>query len=137
MLRYLVNNTSMGGNYLLNVGPKADGTLPAPAIRRLREMGAWLGANGEAVYGAVPSGLKVDDPDVYLTEKQEGEKRFLYVFIAETKPSVTIPSVLSKGVSSLETGQPLEVSAADGQTVINLPENLFKDQSIVVLKAEL
>ena len=137
MLRYLVNNTSMGGNYLLNVGPKADGTLPAPAIRRLREMGAWLGANGEAVYGAVPSGLKVDDPDVYLTEKQEGEKKFLYVFIAETKPSVTIPSVLSKGVSSLETGQPLEVSAADGQTVINLPENLFKDQSIVVLKAEL
>ena len=54
MLRYLVNNTSMGGNYLLNVGPKADGTLPAPAIRRLREMVAWLGANGEAVFGAVP-----------------------------------------------------------------------------------
>ena len=137
MLRYLVNNTSMGGNYLLNVGPKADGTLPAPAIRRLREMGAWLGANGEAVYGAVPSGLKVDDPDVYLTEKQEGDKRLLYVFIAEPKSSVTIPSVLSKGVSSVETGQPLEVSTAGGQTVINLPENLFKDKSIVVLKAEL
>lgn len=137
MLRYLVNNTSMGGNYLLNVGPKADGTLPAPAIRRLREMGAWLGANGEAVYGAVPSGFKVDDPDVYLTEKQEGDKRFLYVFIAEAKASVTIPSMLSKGVSSLETGQPLEVSTAGGQTVINLPENLFKDKSIVVLKAEL
>ncbi len=137
MLRYLVNNTSMGGNYLLNVGPKADGTLPAPAIRRLREMGAWLGANGEAVYGAVPSGLKVDDPDVYLTEKQEGDKRFLYVFIAEAKASVTIPSMLSKGVSSLETGQPLEVSTAGGQTVINLPDNLFKDKSIVVLKAEL
>ncbi len=137
MLRYLVNNTSMGGNYLLNVGPKADGTLPAPAIRRLREMGAWLGANGEAVYGAVPSGLKVDDPDVYLTEKQEGDKRLLYVFIAEPKSSVTIPSVLSKGVSSVETGQPLEVSTAGGQTVINLPDNLFKDKSIVVLKAEL
>lgn len=137
MLRYLVNNTSMGGNYLLNVGPKADGTLPAPAIRRLREMGAWLGANGEAVYGAVPSSLKVDDPDVYLTEKQEGDKRFLYVFIAEAKSSVTIPSVLSKGVSSLETGQPLECVSADGATKVSLPENLFKDKSIVVLKAEL
>lgn len=137
MLRYLVNNTSMGGNYLLNVGPKADGTLPAPAIRRLREMGAWLGANGEAVYGAVPSGLKVDDPDVYLTEKQEGDKRLLYVFIAEPKSSVTIPSVLSKGVSSLETGQPLECVSADGATMVPLPENLFKDKSIVVLKAEL
>ena len=100
-------------------------------------MGAWLGANGEAVYGAVPSGFKVDDPDVYLTEKQEGDKRFLYVFIAEAKASVTIPSMLSKGVSSLETGQPLEVSTAGGQTVIILPDNLFKDKSIVVLKAEL
>ena len=137
MLRYLVNNTSMGGNYLLNVGPKADGTLPAPAIRRLREMGAWLGANGEAVYGAFPSGLKVDDPDVYLTEKQEGDKRLLYVFIAEPKSSVTIPSVLSKGVSSLETGQLLECVSADGATMVPLPENLFKDKSIVVLKAEL
>lgn len=63
MLRYLVSNTSMGGNYLLNVGPKADGTLPVSAVRRLREMGAWLGANGEAVYGSKPSSLKVDDQD--------------------------------------------------------------------------
>lgn len=135
MLCYLVYNISMGGNYLLNVGPKADGTLPVPAVRRLREMGAWLGANGEAVYGTEPSSLKVDDKDVYLTEKTEGDEKNLYIFIAEPKVSVTIPCTLSKGCRSLETGQPLDLEANEGGTVIRIPENLFRDRSIVVLKA--
>ena len=135
MLRYLVYNISMGGNYLLNVGPKADGTLPVPAVRRLREMGAWLGANGEAVYGTEPSSLKVDDKDVYLTEKTEGDEKNLYIFITEPKVSVTIPCALSKGCRSLETGQPLDLEANEGGTVIRIPENLFRDRSIVVLKA--
>lgn len=135
MLRYLVYNISMGGNYLLNVGPKADGTLPVPAVRRLREMGAWLGANGEAVYGTEPSSLKVDDKDVYLTEKTEGDEKNLYIFITEPKVSVTIPCALLKGCRSLETGQPLDLEANEGGTVIGIPENLFRDRSIVVLKA--
>ncbi len=137
MLRYLVNNTSKGGNYLLNVGPKADGTLPVPAVRRLREMGAWLGANGEAVYGTEPSSLKVDDVDVYLTEKTEEDVKSLYIFITEPKPSVTIPTTLPKGCFSLETGQPMELTAEGGSTVISIPENLFRDHSIVVLKSGL
>ena len=137
MLRYLVSNTSMGGNYLLNVGPKADGTLPIPAVRRLREIGAWLEANGEAIYGTKPSSIKVDDGDVYLTEKKEGDERYLYLFITEPKTSVIIPSVLSEGCFALETGQTMDLTSIDGCTEIRLPESLFKDNSIVVLKAEL
>ena len=45
-------------NYLLNVGPKADGTFPVMATRRLREMGAWLTANGEGIYDARPVSIK-------------------------------------------------------------------------------
>ena len=44
-----------GGNLLLNVGPKPNGTFPAPFVRRMREVGRWLKVNGEAVYGTGPA----------------------------------------------------------------------------------
>jgi len=47
----LLDIVSKGGNYLLNVGPMADGVIPERSAEILREVGRWLGANGEAVYG--------------------------------------------------------------------------------------
>jgi alpha-L-fucosidase len=47
----LVDIASKGGNYLLNVGPTAEGIIPQPSQDALREVGAWLKVNGEAVYG--------------------------------------------------------------------------------------
>jgi alpha-L-fucosidase len=43
---------SRGGNLLLNIGPKADGTIPEVMRDRLLQMGAWLKVNGEAIYGS-------------------------------------------------------------------------------------
>jgi alpha-L-fucosidase len=51
----LVDSVSKGGNYLLNVGPTADGLIPPPAVGNLLPMGRWLQANGEAIYGAGPT----------------------------------------------------------------------------------
>ncbi len=48
----LVDIVSKGGNYLLNVGPDADGAIPRPSQDVLRAVGAWLRVNGEAIYGA-------------------------------------------------------------------------------------
>ena len=48
----LVDIVSKGGNYLLNVGPTAEGVIPEPSVRVLKQMGAWLRVNGEAIYGA-------------------------------------------------------------------------------------
>jgi alpha-L-fucosidase len=47
----LVDIVSRGGNYLLNVGPTAEGVIPQPSQDNLRAVGAWLRLNGEAVYG--------------------------------------------------------------------------------------
>ncbi len=50
----LVDIVSKGGNYLLNVGPTAEGVIPQASQDILRTVGRWLKVNGEAVYGAGP-----------------------------------------------------------------------------------
>ena len=47
----LCDIASKGGNFLLNVGPTAEGVIPAPSVRILEEAGRWLQANGDAIYG--------------------------------------------------------------------------------------
>ncbi len=51
LIRHLIDTASKGGNYLLNVGPTAEGLIPRPSVERLQAMGKWLEVNGEAVYG--------------------------------------------------------------------------------------
>ena len=55
LIRQLVDVVSKNGNYLLNVGPTAEGVIPKPSADRLREVGQWLKVNGDAIYGAKPS----------------------------------------------------------------------------------
>ncbi len=51
LIRYLVKAAGIGANLLLNIGPQPNGELPAAALERLRDMGVWLRANGETIYG--------------------------------------------------------------------------------------
>src|SRR5450759_950531 len=51
LIHNLVDIASKGGNYLLNVGPTSEGVIPEPSVERLKEVGAWMKVNGEAIYG--------------------------------------------------------------------------------------
>ncbi len=51
----LVETSSKGGNYLLNIGPTALGEVPQASVERLRDVGKWLQVNGESIYGQKPA----------------------------------------------------------------------------------
>ncbi len=55
LIELLVNCASKGVNYLLNVGPTAEGVIPQPSVDLLKQVGAWLDRNGEAIYGTSAS----------------------------------------------------------------------------------
>lgn len=52
LIHNLVDIAAKGGNYLLNVGPTAEGLIPGASVERLKEMGEWMRVNSEAIYGS-------------------------------------------------------------------------------------
>ena len=77
LIRSLIDIASKGGNFLLNVGPTAEGEIPQPSIKRLAVIGRWLTVNGKAIYGTTASGLKT--PPWGRTTRGPG-KVYLHVF---------------------------------------------------------
>jgi alpha-L-fucosidase len=76
VLSWLVDVVSRGGNYLLNVGPDGEGSIPAESVRILREVGKWLGINGDAIYGTRAWTVSREGPTA-LTRKGTGQREKL------------------------------------------------------------
>ena len=76
VIRQLAGAAESDSNLLLCVGPRDDGTLPAPAVDLLREVGTWLSANGRAVYGCSPG---VCDSASFGHMAVSGETVYLHV----------------------------------------------------------
>jgi alpha-L-fucosidase len=70
----LVDIVSKGGNYLLNVGPTAEGLIPQPSQDNLRAVGRWLKVNGEAIYGAGTTPFGEELGSYSKTEKDRNGK---------------------------------------------------------------
>lgn len=78
LIRNLIDISSKGGNFLLNVGPTAQGEIPAPSLERLRDMGIWMRVNGDAIYGTSASPFAAPLPWGRATRKDR--RLYLHVF---------------------------------------------------------
>lgn len=78
LLRNLIDIASKGGNYLLNIGPTAEGVIPQPSVDRLREFAKWMAVNGEAITGTSANPLKQSLPWGRATYRPG--KLYLHVF---------------------------------------------------------
>lgn len=128
LIRYLVANASNGGNYQLNVGPTGEGLFQVAAIRRLREIGAWMDANGESIYGTYANPLeKVPWGKITARRLDNGNTR-LYLHLWEFTPgtAVQLKGVKKNIISAivLETEQPITTESSNKSLWIELPEEL-------------
>lgn len=92
LIRTLCETASKGGNFLLNVGPTADGLVPEASLERLAEMGRWMEVNGQAIYGtqAGPFGKL---PWGRCTQK--GDDLYLMVFDWPADGRLVVPGLLN------------------------------------------
>ncbi|MEA3420607.1 MAG: alpha-L-fucosidase [Acidobacteriota bacterium] len=142
LIRKLADITSKGGNFLLNVGPTAEGLFPQPSINRLREIGKWMKVNGEAIYGTQASPFK------YLewgrcTQKPiaDGTRLYLHVFDWHENCELIVPGINNQTrtayLLSDPEKNPLEVTRREDALVITIPEAAPDNiNSVVVLDIE-
>ena len=119
LIRGLVEVASRGGNFLLNVGPRPDGTIQPEFEERLRAIGDWLAVNGDSIYGSTYGPVQ-RMASVRTTAK--GRKVFVHVF---DWPSSTLDvnGLQAKVISArlLATGQPLKFRQTEGKLLVDLP----------------
>ena len=80
LIRKLIDIASKGGNFLLNVGPTAEGRFPEESIERLEAIGAWMDVNAESIHGTV-AGRFEDLPWGRSTTRVESGRTTLYLHV--------------------------------------------------------
>jgi alpha-L-fucosidase len=127
LIRKLTDISSKGGNFLLNVGPKADGTFPEESIIRLKEIGQWMDKNSEAIYETKASPFQKLDWG-RCTQKQitGGTRLYLHIFDWPEDAELKVPGIFNEPKSAYlladKNHSALNVSRHEDALWISLPD---------------
>lgn len=126
LIHNLVDIAAKGGNYLLNIGPKSDGTIPAESVERLGEMGKWLAVNGESIYGTVGRKDYKEGDNIRFTVSKDGKTTYAILTKVEGKQAVvsTVNVTSRSKITMLGYDGMLTFTQDNGRVMIELPEKL-------------
>ena len=130
LIQYLVKSAGYGANFLLNVGPMPNGKFQPEHVQRLREMGEWLRANGETIYGTKGGPLSARDWGVTT---QKGNTVYVHILKWHDE-SLTLPSwgrsVKSAALFSDKT--PVKFQQNDFGITLKVPKSKMDDVDTIV-----
>ncbi|MGE5325895.1 MAG: alpha-L-fucosidase [Deltaproteobacteria bacterium] len=135
LIQYLVRAAGYNSNFLLNIGPRPDGTIQPEFVERLHAMGEWLQKNGESIYGTRGGPIA---PRPWGVTTQKDNK--IYVHILDWQdPALLLPKLDAKIASAYMLGskEAVEFIPADYGTVLKLPPSARDPiDDIVVLETK-
>ncbi len=127
LVRQLIDCASKGGNYLLNVGPTAEGLIPAPSVERLKAVGDWMKINGEAIYATTASPFARPFPWGRCTLKTDGKTTTLYLHVFDWPDNgeLFVPGLQTapKKAWLLAGGKTLKTKTTAAGVLIHLPKD--------------
>jgi len=142
LIQKLCDIVSKGGNFLLNVGPTAEGEIPQPSVERLKAIGAWMDVNGESIYGTTASPFhRLTWGRCTRKDHSEGTTLYLQVFDWPSDGKLLVPGLKNrpKSIQLLQSGAMLNAQSIAGETpgiAIEVPANA-PDRAVSVIKLEI
>jgi alpha-L-fucosidase len=126
LLHNLADIASKGGNFLLNIGPTADGVFPPESIDRLHAIGDWMRVNGEAIYGTSASPFKqLSWGRCTRKEFDAGTRLYLHVFSWPADGKLVIPGIYNEVRQGYlladKSNKALMVTRNEDALVVDLP----------------
>ncbi len=133
IIRTLVDCISMGGNLLLDIGPKEDGTIPEEQIEILKNLGKWTSIHGEAIYGT-RKGLNFQNFKGKSALSKDQKTLFLY--LDEIKYFSNLFGIISTPIKIEQIGNKSAkiTFEKNGNRLKIIHENLEFDKDVTVLK---
>jgi alpha-L-fucosidase len=134
LVQNLVECARDGGNYLLDIGPRADGSVPEPSVVRLKEIGQWLQRNGDCVYGTQKCRFPHGNIGAF-TRRGNTLYTVIYFWPGET---MIVGGVKFKVNSAryLATGQPVRFTQKESQLIFSGLPAKAPDFPVAVIAAE-
>ncbi len=137
LIRHLIDIASKGGNFLLNIGPKGDGSVPAPSVKSLQAIGKWMAINRESIHGTTQS--SIGQPE-WGRCTQTNDKLYLHIFDWPKDSELTLSAegidVKQAYLLADKTKTQLNNERQGEEIVIHLPE-LCPDPIATVVVVEL